>query len=91
MIYFQLLIVIGKVLWRKGDLGCGALFKAGDTYLVLSDKGLLLSAELTPSGFKELARKQILEGQCWTMPMMAQHVLYARNTAGRLVAINLKK
>jgi outer membrane protein assembly factor BamB len=81
----------GEVRWKNNEFGCGTLFKAGDTYLVLSDQGLLVSARLSPQGFEERSRKQVLEGQCWTMPIMANSILYARNTAGRLVAVDLRK
>jgi hypothetical protein len=41
--------------------------------------------------FKELASAQVLEGKCWTAPILAQHGIYCRNAAGELVCLDVVK
>jgi outer membrane protein assembly factor BamB len=57
--------------------------------IVLGEKGKLVIAEATPDGYKELASAQILEGKCWTVPVLANGRIYARNAAGDLVCVNV--
>lgn len=80
----------GKVRWTENGLGCGSLIIAGDTLLVLSDQGELVTARATPDGFKPTGRAQILGGKCWTHPVLANGRLFARNARGDLVAIDLR-
>ena len=41
------------------------------------DGGTVLVAEASPTAYKELARAKVLDGQCWTMPVVANGRLYA--------------
>lgn len=79
----------GKVRWSQAGLGCGSLILAGDTLVILSDQGELVTAKATPDGFKPLGRAQVLGGKCWTHPVLADGRLFARNARGDLVAIDM--
>ena len=59
--------------------------------IILSEDGKLIIAEASPEGFKELASKQILTYQCWTVPVLANGRIYARNTEGKLVCVDVSK
>jgi len=78
------------VQWTRKDPAFGSLICADDKLLVLSEKGELLVGEASPTQFKPIARAQILPGLCWTPPVLANGLLYARNSRGDLVCLNLK-
>ena len=79
----------GKMRWQQRGLSNGSLLLAGDRFLCLGERGDLLAAEMTPGGYKEIARTQVLDGRCWTPPVLANGVLYVRNAAGRIRALDL--
>ncbi|NNE01131.1 MAG: PQQ-like beta-propeller repeat protein [Pirellulaceae bacterium] len=79
----------GEVLWKHRGLGCGSLMIADDKLIVLSDDGRLLVAPASSDGFEPLAEAQILEGRCWTVPVLHNRRVYARNAAGKLVCVQL--
>jgi outer membrane protein assembly factor BamB len=79
----------GKVKWAHEGLGVGSVTLAGGRLLALSDKGRLLVAEAVPAGYTEVAAAQILEGKCWTVPVLANGRIYARNADGKLVCIDV--
>ncbi len=72
-----------------GRLGHRFAHAADGKLIVLGEKGKLVIAEATPDGYKELASAQILEGKCWTVPVLANGRIYARNAAGDLVCVNV--
>jgi outer membrane protein assembly factor BamB len=79
----------GKVKWSQGDMGTGSLMLADGKLIILSEDGKLIIAEASPEGFRELASKQILTYQCWTVPVLANGRIYARNTAGKFVCVDV--
>jgi outer membrane protein assembly factor BamB len=79
----------GKERWRERGLGEGALSIAGGRLLVVSEDGELLVAEASPKAFRELARTKVLDGgPCWTVPVLANGIVYVRNQKGELVALD---
>ena len=79
----------GKVAWKERGLGCGSLMIADGKLIVLSEDGQLVVAEATPQEYRELARTRILSGRCWTIPVLLDKHVYARNAAGDLVSVQL--
>ena len=79
----------GKVAWKKPGFGCGSLMIADGRLLLLSESGTLVLANATPRGFEEVARSPFLNGRCWTVPVLLGQRVYGRNSAGRLVCLNL--
>jgi outer membrane protein assembly factor BamB len=81
----------GKEKWRISDRGLmvGSLMVAGDRMIVLGQRGELVFAEINPSQFKELSREQAIGGRCWTMPVLANRILYLRNARGDLFGFGL--
>jgi outer membrane protein assembly factor BamB len=83
----------GKLVWEAShvtDLGMGAsihLTPCGDKVLLLTDKGDLILAKLSPQGYQEISRTHLLEPtspffdrKCaWTPPSFGNRHIYARN------------
>jgi len=82
----------GNVVWSE-KLGFNSSILADQKLIVINEKGKLLIAEATPTGFKEIASTQILPKsvRCWTAPILANGKIYCRNTDGDVVCINAKK
>ena len=57
--------------------------------MILSDDGRLVIAKATSEGYEEVASASVLEGRCWTVPVLLDGCVYARNAAGKLVAVQL--
>ncbi len=76
----------GETVWAQEDFGSGALMATEKT-LILFDKGELSLIEATPEEFKPIHQQRILEGKCWTAPVLANGVIYCRNAAGDLAAV----
>jgi outer membrane protein assembly factor BamB len=87
----------GKLLWEYG-VGIASLIIVDGKLIVLNEKGLLLIAEATPSGYREIAKAQVLKrgntfreakGKCWTAPILCRGMIYCRNDLGQIVCINV--
>lgn len=81
----------GKVAWKQAGMGCGSLMIADGQLLILSEKGDLVLARASQTGFEELARSAFLNGRCWTIPVLFQGHVYGRNATGKLVCAKLPK
>lgn len=83
----------GQVQWRETDRGLqvGSLIIAGGRILALGQKGEMVIAKATPEKFKEITREQVMGGKCWTMPVLANGLLYLRNARGDLACLDLSK
>jgi outer membrane protein assembly factor BamB len=79
----------GQTKWSQARLGKGSLMIADGKLIILSERGKLVIAEASPEGFKELASSQILKGKCWTVPVLANGRIYARNANGQLVCVDV--
>jgi outer membrane protein assembly factor BamB len=81
----------GQVKWdEKGLPVGGGLTLADGKLFVMLDGGALLVAKASPAGFNELARAKVLEGKCWTVPVVAHGRVYCRSHAGELVCLDLR-
>ncbi len=84
-------LATGEVKWDKNGLAVGGGLTLADGKLfVMLDNGTLLVAEAAPKAYKELARAKVLEGQCWTMPVVANGRVLCRSHAGNIVCIGLQ-
>jgi outer membrane protein assembly factor BamB len=79
----------GDIKWSSRNFGKGSLMLADGRLIILSDKGKLAIAAASPDGFTELASAQVLTGQCWTVPVLANGRIYARSSAGQLVCVDV--
>lgn len=81
-------LATGKERWKESGLGHGSLILADGHLIVLSESGTLVLAEATPAGYKPKAKAEVLSGRCWTMPTLANGVLYVRNQ-DEILALNV--
>lgn len=79
----------GQVKWSQGGMGTGSLMLADGKLIILSEDGKLVIAEASPDKYKEISSAQILSGKCWTVPVLANGRIYARNADGRLVCVDV--
>ena len=82
----------GKTVWSQEseELGTGSVLLAGDRLIVLGEKGALFVVQATPDGYQEIASAKILDRKCWTPPVLANGLLYARDAFGKLVCVDLR-
>jgi len=78
----------GQVKWSQGGLGTGSLTAADGKLIVLGEKGTLVIVEASPAGYKELRRAEVLQGKCWTPPVLANGKIYVRNAAGEVLCLD---
>ena len=83
-------LATGQVKWAQGGLGTGSVMLAGGKLIVLGEKGMLAIVEASPDGYKELASGEVLKGKCWTVPVLADGRVFARNAAGDLVCVDVR-
>jgi outer membrane protein assembly factor BamB len=79
----------GTVKWVQKDLHNGSVMVAGGRLILLTGKGVLMVAKPSPVEFYPLARAQVFEGKCWTVPVMAHGRIYCRSAAGLLKCLNV--
>ena len=73
---------------EKYDFGNSLL--AGNKMIMLSEKGELIWGELGDASFTETYRQKILNGLCWSNPVLLGDRLYARDAQGAVVCLQLK-
>jgi outer membrane protein assembly factor BamB len=83
--------VTGEAKWAERGLGCGSLMVAGGKLVCLSDNGELAIIDPSPKGYREVARVDILDGRCWTVPVLSGGQVYARNAEGTLVCVDVRR
>ena len=82
----------GNEKWAQRGLGMGSLKAADGKLIINSDKGELIIAEATPEGFKALKREPVLKGGVyWTMPVLANGLIYCRNSLGDVVCMDHRR
>ena len=80
----------GKVMWSDTRVRPGGLIAAGDRLIVLSDSGDLVLGVASRSGFELTSRHTVLEGTCWTAPVLSAGQIYCRNSDGVLVCVDVR-
>lgn len=80
----------GKIMWTKTNFANGAVTLADGKLIALSGTGELSIVAPSPAGYQETGKGQILAGKCWTVPVLANGKIYARNAAGSLVCVQLE-
>jgi outer membrane protein assembly factor BamB len=80
----------GNIIWTQGGFGNGSVTLADGKLIILSQGGELCIAEASPAGYREKGRGRILTGKCWSVPVLANGKIYARNATGKLVCVELE-
>ncbi len=65
--------------WKGGRYSHGQFIKAGDFFIVQSERGYLAQVVASPNHFEETARVMALDDRTWTHPALANGVLLIRN------------
>jgi outer membrane protein assembly factor BamB len=79
----------GEERWRERGLGQGALTIADGRLIAISEEGEVVVAEATPERYRELSRAKVFDGGvCWTVPVLSGGIVYVRNHAGELAALD---
>ncbi|MDQ6630798.1 MAG: PQQ-like beta-propeller repeat protein [Verrucomicrobiota bacterium] len=75
-------ISTGKQIWSQPGFGTGGgtILVGDENILVQGDKGPIVLVEANSTAYKELARGQPLGGKCWTMAVVSNGKIFARNT-----------
>jgi outer membrane protein assembly factor BamB len=79
----------GAEKWAQTVDATGGLMVADGKLIVLTGKGTILVAAAEPTGFKVLATSKAIAGKYWTVPVLANGLLYCRTTQGGLVCLDL--
>lgn len=79
----------GETKWKEPGFGSGGLV-ATPQRGILFDKGVLTVFKLTPDAYCSEFSQQVLGGKCWTVPTLANGVVYCRNAKGDLAAASLR-
>ncbi|MHC4326517.1 MAG: outer membrane protein assembly factor BamB family protein [Planctomycetota bacterium] len=79
----------GWIIWTQAGFGNGSVMLADGKLIALSEDGELCIAEASPAGYRELGKGRILTGRCWSVPVLANGKIYARNAAGHVVCVEL--
>ena len=80
----------GKVRWSQEGVGSGSLMAADGKLIVLSEGGELMVGPASPKGFTPSAKAKVLDGKCWTVPVLANGRIYCRDAAGDLVCLDVR-
>ena len=73
-------VATGTVKWEQPGFGAGQAILAGDRVVALSDAGEIVIIDPKPDGYKEVARSKVVDGKCWSMPVVSGGRLYVRST-----------
>jgi outer membrane protein assembly factor BamB len=80
----------GKQLWEEKSSGAGAVAAADGKLIVLCESGELIIAKASPTGFEPISRGQVMDAKCWTVPVLANGLIYCRNAAGDVVCVDVR-
>jgi len=78
----------GEEKWAERGLGKGALMASPERLLMMSGKGELVVAKISPDGYTELSKTKVIDdgGVFWTKPVLVDGIVYCRSSNGTLVA-----
>jgi outer membrane protein assembly factor BamB len=81
----------GTQKWAEPGFGTGGVVIADGKLIALNAAGELTIGPASPLGFKPTARAQVLGGKCWTAPVLANGMIYCRNSRGEIAAVDVRK
>ena len=79
----------GEVRWSQSGLGAGSLMVADNHLVVLSETGELSIAPVSSTIFAPIAKVKVLDGKCWTVPVLSNGLIYCRNASGEIACIDV--
>ena len=82
-------LATGKIVWSEDGFGQGGTIIVGDNILIQGDQGQLVLIKATADKYTELARAQILTGDCWNNPAVANGYVISRSK-NQIVCLDLR-
>ena len=79
----------GTEKWSQPGFGNGGVIVADGKLIALSGDGELSIAPASPEGFKPTAHAKVLGPKCWTAPVLANGLVYCRNSRGEIAVVSL--
>lgn len=79
----------GEVKWTDESIGFGSLMAAAGKLIVLTAKGELITANASPKKFDVISRATVLDGKCWSQPVLANGRIYVRNAPGKVLCLDV--
>lgn len=80
----------GSARWLRKETGFCALTVADGKLVLLNEKGTLMVADAAEDAYHERFSGKVLDGTCWTAPVVCNGLVYVRNDKGRLIALDLR-
>lgn len=78
-------VATGEQTWSQPRVGRGALSIAGEHLIVQEEDGWLTIAPAVPGAFNPVVRERVFtEAHSWTMPVLVNGLLYARDVQGHM-------
>ncbi len=77
----------GEEKWSVPNFGYASMIAVGDTLLILTEDGDLVTAPVNAKQYTEISRKKLLDAICWTHPTYVDGRIYIRNEHGTLIAL----
>jgi len=84
-------LATGAVKWKDEGAGFGSLMAAGKVLIILTAKGELITANASPQKLDVISRAKVLDGRCWSAPVLANGRIYCRNATGDVVCLDVSK
>ena len=82
-------VATGKVTWKTPSIKGGGLIVAKDKLVLLSGDGTLSIAKAKPDAYAALTSARVIQGKCWTAPVLSNGILLCRSALGEVVAIDV--
>lgn len=79
----------GKVKWKQRGFEKGSLLIADGRLVILGEDGKLGLADASPESYREQASVRVANGRCWSVPALANGLLYVRDES-KLVCFDLR-
>ena len=80
----------GAERWSMRGMDKGGLIASDNKLIALTGRGELVIAQATPTRFQEISRAKVLDGTCWTHPVLANGLLYCRSQEGVLICLDVR-
>jgi len=81
----------GELNWTTRDVRKGSLILADGKLILLCETGKLVVAEATDQDYEPLAEARVVDGRCWTAPVLSDGCIYVRDAAGQVVALDVRE
>lgn len=80
----------GEVRWSEDDLQPGGIMLAGERLILLTESGELVIAPADAEVWRPIAKTKVVDGKCWTGPVLSNGRIYCRSIQGELVCIDCR-